>query len=218
MRRAVPLCLVLAAALAGCEREEWDIEEVDYDLVEVADDQMLLTRGSVGVGRFESQASYLLVDARNASDEDLMVTLGGHLVDEQDKEVAELRPQSLRVPAGGVRLFSLIHEENEVSEEAVRAEVEVRGAMKVGYEPPVVVKDGRVDIDQDRAVVAANVVNTADRRTRVVVFAAFYDEEGAPMKQSSTTFRIDAESKRGTQFVGPEGSRRASMFIGKAVY
>jgi hypothetical protein len=122
---------------------------------------------------------------------------------------------SIRIPAGGSRLFALVDGEQRARPEATAARVEVLGAMPVEYAPPYQVTDGHVYGDQGRAVVAGNVVNTADRPGSAVIVAAFFDEAGRPMQRPSTVFKLDPHGKRGTQFVGPPGSKSAYLFIGE---
>ena len=63
---------------------------------------------TIGVDRFASQATFVLADAQNLADFDAEVTIGGILVDADGREVAPLRPESLRIPAHGRRTFALI--------------------------------------------------------------------------------------------------------------
>jgi hypothetical protein len=209
----------VAFAAGGCKRAtSWSANEVDYDFIEIAAPRMELLRGPVGTGKFESEASYVLVDAKNKFGEDLLVTLGGELLDERGAAVGTLRPQSLRIPTGGIRMFALIDSENRVRDEAKRAQLSVKGAMTVNYPPPVEITEGRVDTDQGRAVVRGNVVNTADRNVAVIVIAGFYDASGRPMKRPSTHFDLTGKGQRSVRFVGPEGSKKAYLFVGDTVY
>lgn len=214
------VALALAAATTvACERKEWKAAEADLEAVEVVAANVRVLTGPVGTGDFRSEATYVLVDARNRHTDDLAVTLAGSLVNEAGEVVGELRPKSLRIPGnGGVRMFSLIDRDQAARPAATGARVVVRGAMRLDYPPPVVVADGRVDVDEGRAVVAGTVINTAERPVSVIVFAGFYDASGAPVKQSSTLFRLDGRGERGTRFVGPAGSRSAYLYIGDAVY
>jgi len=211
--------LVFAALLfSGCEKQDgWTRTEVSYDLIEIVRDKQRVFIGEVGVGRWNTTASYVLVDARNTTDEDLLVTIGGTLAGEDKSVVGTLRRQSLRIPAGGVRTFALVDTDDE-PRAASSATIKVVGAMRVVHKRSVMVIDGNVYRDGDRVVVAGNVVNTADREVYVVVIAGFYDENGAPMKRPSTKYTLTGHGKRSAQFVGPDGSRSAYLFIGEAAY
>lgn len=217
MRGAAAVLCVLAAASA-CKEPGWSTPELSYDLVQLASDRMVLVGGDVGEVRWKTRATYVLVEARSSADQDAMVTLTGELRDAQGKAVGRLRKESLRVPAGGSRVFALVEDQQREVAGATTAHVVVVGAMPVGYEAPVVVKDGRVFKDGDRAVVGGNVVNTANRPASAIVLAAFFDDKGAPMSRPSTLFKLDGESKRGIQVVGPPGSVSASLFVGEVTY
>lgn len=179
---------------------------------------MQLTTGLVGVGKFESEATYALVDAINNADQDLMVTLAGVFRDASGAEVGRATRQSLRIPAGGRRTYALVDADAEVLPGATDVEVSVVGAMALDYSPPVVITEGHVYDDRGRAVVSGYVVNTADREAKAIVVAGFYDADGVPVKRPSTLFTLTGKGKRGVQFVGPEGSRSAYLFVGDVVY
>lgn len=211
----------LAAAfllLAGCSKHKgWQAQEVDHSYV--APGRAVLKTGSVGAGRFEVDATYVLVDAKNSASDDLMVTLEGDLLSESGDVVGSLRPQSLRVPGnGGVRMFALMDKGNRAVPGASRARIRVRGAMVLAYPASVIVTDGVVNLDEGRAVVRGFVENTARRNVAAIVIASFYDEAGQPMSRPSTKFDLDGQGKRGVQFVGPTGSRSASLYVGQTVY
>jgi hypothetical protein len=214
--RRTALALVLAA-LAACGDPARSASEVDRGLVQLATDKVAVKIGPVGEERWRSQASYALVEARNSGAQDLMVTLGGELVDAAGQGSWPLRRESLRVPAGGTRLFALV-DDGRAERQAKSARVEVVGAVAVGYQPPFVITDGRVVMDEDRAVAAGYVVNTAERPGSVAVIGAFFDEAGAPLKRTSTVFALAAEGRRGVQLVGPPGSRSAYLFVGDVNY
>jgi hypothetical protein len=214
-------CVVVAAAIGalGCERPKgWQRREVDHALVQVDRDHLHLRTDTVGEGRFASQATFVLVDARNTHSADLEVSLGGDLVDAAGQPVGRLRTESLRVPAGGVRTFALIDEQNQARPAAVAARVDVVGAWAPDYPPPLVVADGAVTRDGDRLVVAGTVHNTADRHVKVIVLAGFYGADGVPLRRPFTLMELAGHTSHPAEFVGPEGATRAYIFIGQYVY
>ena len=142
----------------------------------------------------------------------------GHLVDDANSRVGALGTQALRVPSAGMRMFALVDAELSPRPAAVSAEIEVMGAIAPGYTPPVAITDGRVDMDFGKAVVQGYVVNTADRRVRVIVIAGFYDADRKPMKRRSTKLTIDGGEKRGVMLAGPPGSKSGYMFVGEYAY
>ena len=213
-RRLTALALVAAACAGDAGPGRMD---VDRSQVQIVTDSVALRTGPVGEARWRTQATYALVEARNHSDKDLDVTLAGHLVDGGEGKW-RVRRESLRIPAGGSRLFALVDDEQAARPQATGARVEVVGAAEVKYAPPFVVTDGKVVMDQGRAVAAAYVTNTARRVGQVILIGAFFDEAGLPLGRTSTLFRMDGGGKRGVQLVGPSGSRSAYLFVGEYVY
>jgi hypothetical protein len=207
----------LLVLLAACRKEADPEPPVAPGDVEVAAADLVVKNGPIGVGRWRTEATYVLVEARNRSDRDLLVTLAGDLVDATGTPIGPLRRESIRLPAGGARLFALIDEEQQIRP-AAGARVEIAGAAPVSYVSPALVTDGRVDMDQDRAVVAGNVRNIADREGSIMVIAAFFDAAGKPVQRTSTLFVMSGGGTRGVQLVGPPGSRSAYLFIGDVNY
>ncbi len=209
---------LLVLVCTSCKQPVSGPEEVDYGLVRVLGAKQRLTQGSVGTGRFESKASYLLVDAVNDAPEPLSVTLVGGLLDEKGNTVGTFAPQSLVVPAKGVRMFALVDSEAIERPDAVKATARVIGAARLKHRQDVRVTDGSVRIDEGRAVVLGEVENTAERGANAVVIAGFYDANGRPMKRPSTLFELAPGGKRGVQFVGPPGSKSAYLYLGEVVF
>ena len=215
-----------ALAALSCGRRAPSAPAFDPALIEVADERQAVMTGAVGHGKWASDATYVLVEARNRADRDALVTLGGNLTAAGAGEGAgaaagerwPLRRESLRIPAGGSRLFALVDEGQAARPAARGARVEVVGAVAVDTPPPVVVTDGHVYRDGDRADLNGTVVNTADRLGAAVVFFAFFDEAGAPLKRVSTVFRLAPKASRGAHWVGPPGSASGAMFIGEVTY
>lgn len=216
------LCLAALSGAAGgaCRKQasSWEEREVDPGLVRLDSERMLLRHDTVGHDRWASRASFVLIDATNTHGEDLMVTLGGELVDAQGAAVGTLRPASLRIPAGGVRTFALVDEAQVVRERAAAARVRVIGAHVPSYPPPVTVTDGNVYRDGDRVVVSARVHNTAPGTVRVLVLGGFYDQHGVPMRRPFTEMVLPGGGSHTAQFVGPDGSVKGYIFVGDMAY
>ena len=211
--------VLCATAVAGCQkRADRDERAVGFGLVRLDTARMHLRHDRVGHGKWASEASFVLVDAENTHAQDLLVTVGGELVDGQGEPVGGLRPASLRIPAGGVRTFALVDGEQAVRARATSARVRVLGAHEPGYAPPVQVTDGHVFPDGDRVVVTARVRNTADRPVRVLVLGGFYDRDGVPMQRPFTDMHLLGGASHTAQFVGPPGSAKGYIFIGDLVY
>lgn len=220
-RRKTMVLLLLAAASAwsaGCDKQNRPKPAINPARIELGRDKLAIRTGPVGVGKWKSEATYALVEARNRTDRDVMVTVAGDLRDETGKPTWPLRRESMRVPAGGSRLFALVDEEQKVRPAAKGARVDVVGAVAVEYPPPFTITDGKVMMDQDRAVAAGYVVNTAERDGAAVVIGAFFDQAGAPLQRTSTVFPLSPGGRRGLRLVGPPGSRSAYLFIGEVSY
>jgi len=209
--------MLALAATGGCKGDKPVVELLDPAVVAVGADRVLIT-GSVGHDQWEATATYVLVEAKNTTGKDAMITLGGELVDAGGQPVSPLRRESLRVPAGGGRVFALVDDGKQPRPEATDARVTVASVFHAEHPAHIVVTDGTVFDDFGRAVVGGYVVNQSNATANAVVLAAFFDEAGRPMKRPSTMFNLDPGQKRGMQLVGPPGSRSASLFIGEVGY
>ncbi|HKE15873.1 MAG TPA: hypothetical protein VKB80_13445 [Kofleriaceae bacterium] len=210
----------VAAAIAGtaCDGGGFTRAEADHSQIQLLADKLAVKTGPVGEGKFRSDATYALIEARNDGGEDLDVTLAGELIDRSGTTTWPVRRESLRVPAGGSRLFALIDDHQAARPQATGARIEVVGAAAARHRPSFVLSDGKVVMDQDRAVAAAYLVNTAKNDGSVVLIGAFFDRDGAPLERTSTLFRLSGGGKRGVQLVGPPGSRSAYLFVGDFAY
>ncbi len=210
------LCLVLLST--SCEKETWKPKEADRKQIVLHGELMTLHTGTVGSGEFESESTYVLVDASNPGNLELAVTLGGSLLDAEGKELGKLHRQSLRIPAGGTRTFALVDDTQSAHAAASGATIEVTSAVQLDYPEQITITDVNEHEDGGRIVVAGYVQNTVGRIGRALVFATFYNEEGKPMERPSTVFRLERKARRGVQFVGPPGSVRATLSVGDIVY
>jgi hypothetical protein len=216
-RRTIELGILgmVVLLVASCQRKSWQADQVSTALIELPPRAMSLQRGPVGAGQWQKEATYVLADARNTGREDLEVTLAGELVDAQGAVVGQLRRESLRIPAGGVRTFALVDSEQTLRPRAASARLQVLGAVRPGYPAPVEVTDGHVFRDGDRVVVTGKVVNTAGRKVTVGVIAGFYDRAGVPIRRPFSVLQIDGKAAHNTRFVGPPGSEQAYLFVGQ---
>ena len=214
--RLALIALGAVTLAAACERGR-EPPAVDRGLIAIADRPTLRT-DTIGVDRFASQATFVLADAQNLADVDAEVTIGGILVDADGREVAPLRPESLRIPAHGQRTFALIDRGRAARPTAVAARLDVRGARQPRFPESVTIGAGHVYRDGDRAVVTGMVTNTTDRALVAIVLAGFHDAGGAPMTRPFAAFELGAGASRPTRFVGPDGSRAAYIFVGDVTF
>ena len=212
---AVVAAAVLMAGAVGCRGSaSAPPDEVNHDKVEVESSTLVVKTGPVGLPRFRKQASYVLVEAKNLAQGDLLVSLAGSLVDAGGRTVGTLAPESLRIPAGGSRLFALTDDHQAARPRASSARIRVTGAQALSYAPLVRVTDGHVYPYQGAADVNGYVINTSRYRVRAVVMFAFYDQDGRPMKREFTVFDLDPGGKRGAHRLGPPGSHSGLMYVG----
>lgn len=217
------IALVTALALGACQRTPaGEGREVDQHLVRqlvvVETGRMNLRTDAIGQGKWATQASFALVDAANRHGEDLMVTLGGSLLDAGGQVVGTLRPASLRIPAGGVRTFALVDDQQAVRGQAASARVDVLGAHVPGYAPTVVVTDGHQYRDGDRVVVTGRVQNAVDQPVRALVLGGFHDARGVPLTRPFVEMYLPGDASHPVELVGPPGSVSGYLFIGDLVY
>lgn len=204
---------------SGCEKkQDWKTKESDRSAIVVAGEKMTLHTGTVGSGKHQSEASYVLVDAHNPGATPLSVTLTGVFLDAQNQMVGKLERQSLRIEPGGTTTFALVDDQRGAHPTATGATIEVTSAVELDYPEQILITDLHEYKDGDRVVVKAFVKNTVGRIGKALVFATFYGKDGRPMQRPSTLFTLERHARRGVQFVGPDGSVRATMAIGDVVY
>ncbi|HUJ63311.1 MAG TPA: hypothetical protein VLX92_32655 [Kofleriaceae bacterium] len=205
---------LVIAMLAGCEASK--SRQLDHDLVHVSPGAELRT-DTVGDGKFTDTATFVLVDAENTASEGAYVTLGGELDDASGAKVAELRPQSLWIPARASRTFALIDRDRQPRPTAARATLYVRGA--VIQQPPVAdITTQREVTDDGKIVVQGTLANPAARGASVLVIASFHDADGRPMTRPFALVHVEPGASQAVQFVGPPGSKHGQLFVGDEVY
>ena len=223
--------LLFVALLAACTRTEAP-PEVDPGLVRVSDDVVVRT-DTVGEGRdqfdddgvvhqkgdiFAKSATFVLVDAQNTSDHDLLITLGGDLINSGHAKISSLRPESLRLPKGASRTFVLVDGEDQPRPDATGAKIFVRGAVAPTWSPTVSLSDGHSFDDHGKVMVAANVHNDADREGQVIVMAAFHDAGGKPVVRQFDLVKLAAGETKVVRFIGPEGATVGTIYLGDSNY
>jgi len=214
--RSLLIVAGLSIGAAGCTRAE-RTEQVDPGLVHVSTD-VVIKSGSVGEGRWETSATYALVDADNAAATDLLVTLDGELRDAGGAKVGTLRPESLYMPKGSKRTFALVDDRNAPRPAATTAAIRVIGAVEPRWRPTVTIRDAHLFDDLGKPIIAASVSNDADRPGKVIVFAAFHDTDGRPAARQFDLLELGGKITRTVRFVGPAGARTAYLFLGDATY
>ena len=201
--------------LAGCRKTGTPSERAgDPALVRLDTEHMTLRHDLVGHDRWQSRATFVLVDAYNEGTEDLLTTLRATFVAADGAALGKSDRQSLRIPAGGVRTFALIDAARQDRPDATTAKVEVTGALVPSYPPPVQVTDGHIYRDGDRVVANAMIRNAVDRPVTVIVLAAFYDQDDRLLTRPFTTLYLPEAGNHPAQFVGPSGSVKGYVFIG----
>jgi hypothetical protein len=215
LRRALALWLGLAA-YAACGRPA-PPRNLDLDAIRISGDARMRT-DVVGDGKFASTASFVLVDAENASADGAYVTLGGAFTDAAGATVGELKPQSLWIPAHESRTYALVDARRVPRPTATSARIKVHGAVIPEEPPRAHIAELHSFDDRGKIVVQAYLVNTAERPGQIMVIGSFHDAHGQPMTRPFQMIEIAGHQQRVVQFVGPEGSTRGTIFVGDAVY
>jgi hypothetical protein len=213
---AVRLAVLAGLALAACSHSK-PARNLDLDQIHVSPDVRLRT-DTVGDGKFASTASFVLVDAENASADGAYVTLGGELRDASGTRIGQLRAQSLWIPAHDARTFALVDTERVPRPGATSVQVKVHGAVIPDDPPRAHITDLHSFDDHGKIVVQAYLVNTADRPGQILVIGAFHDAHGQPMTRPFQMVTIAARDRQVVQFVGPPGSARGTAFVGDTIY
>jgi len=208
--------MIALALLGACKGSE--PPPVEPGLVHLWDDRVVVRTDTVGHDKWERRATFVLIDAENISDRDLLVTLTGTLTDADGKRVGNLRPESLWVPRGGERMFVMVDDHDGEQPTAVGADVVVRGAVEPRWKSAVRITDGHVFDDHGATQIAASLVNTVDRRGTVIVFAGFHDQAGKPMARQFQTVDMLPGQTQTIRFQGPQGSKNAYLFLGDESY
>jgi hypothetical protein len=213
VRTAAVATLVLA--LCACSTRD-KADHLDLDLIRIVGDARMRT-DTVGDGKFASSSSFVLVDAENTSETGVYVTLAGSWTDIAGATIAPLKPQSLWIPPKETRTFALVDAKREPRPTATSAKLEVRGAL-IASAPRAQITDVHTFDDSGKSVIQASLTNQADRRGSIIVIASFHDKDGSPMTRPFTLYELSAKQKVNVQFVGPQGSTRAAIYIGDETY
>ncbi len=217
MRVRALLLLSIAGALSGACAKSKPARQLDLDAIRVTGDARLRT-DTVGDGRFASTATFVLIDAANTANEGAYVTLGGDLTATGGDVLGHLKPQSLWIPAGERRTFALVDTERRPRPASTSARIIVRGALVPDEPPKVRITELHTFDDYGKTVVQANLVNDAERMGQIMVIAAFHDVDGRPMTRPFQMIELDARQTRPVQFVGPQGSKTGTIYVGDVIY
>ncbi len=211
-----PLLLIAAALLGACSKSN-PARQLDLDTIRVTSDARLRT-DVVGDGKFSETATFVLVDAENSATEGAYVTLGGDLTASGGEILGHLKPQSLWIPAGERRTFALVDTERLPRPASTSARIVIRGALVPTEPPKARIAELHTFDDYGKTVVQANLVNDADRQGQIMVIASFHDGDGRPMTRPFQMIEIDRKETKAVQFVGPQGSKVGTIYIGDVIY
>lgn len=210
--------VALIAGAIGCEGDRpGPLAHVAPAKIEIQQKLLTLRTDTVGSGKFQHHATFVLVDAVNHSDADALVTLGGDLVDAQGNVVGALRPDSLRIPPGVHRTYALIDSKNQARPTATGAKITLVSAVIPREPDPVRVTDGHVYADGDVMLASGKVVNNAKRDLQIVVIGAFYDASGHPLTRPFTVMEIAGGTSHPVHFRSTPGAKTGYIFTGQVV-
>lgn len=217
---ALVLLGLLGPGITGCGHSK-PARNLDLDAIRISGDARMRT-DTVGDGKFASTATFVLVDAENTATEGAYVTLGGEFTDPTAAptaaKVGELKSQSLWIPAHESRTFALVDRERMARPTATAARIKVYGALIPDEPPRAHIADLHSFDDRGKIVVAAYLVNSADRPGQMMVIGSFHDAHDQPMTRPFQMIELAANERRVVQFVGPEGSTRGTIFVGDVIY
>lgn len=215
MRRLFVAAAAASLVAAACSKRR--AVRVPSGVIEIGE-QVRVKTGPVGAGKHEADVTYALIDATNHGDRDVVVALGGSLLDAGGNELGPTRPEVLRIPAGKTRMFALVDRAGRRLSEADGAAIELVGAHYAEHDRVVSISQKSVRDDQGRAVASGYVENRGHGAATIMVIAAFYDARQRPLERAATALRIDPGYGRSAQLVGPPGSRRAALYLGDVGY
>lgn len=208
-------CLLLLLTLASCGKSR-PSRTLDLDAIKVTGDARLRT-DVVGEDEFASRSAFVLVDAENTGGQGAYVTLAGELL-ASGTVVGQLKPQSLWIPSHDSRTFALVDTERVPRPSATGTRIIVKGALVPDDPPRVRVTELHTFDDYGKAVVQAYIVNDAPQLAKVIVIGSFHDAHGQPMTRPFQTVQVEGNGKRAVQFVGPQSSAAATIFVGDVVF
>jgi hypothetical protein len=196
----VRLNLVALLLLCACSKAE----KVDDQpqAITVLGAGAVVKHGAVGTSGGEA-ASYVLVDVRNDSKVDRLVTLSGTL------GAAQLGADELRVPAGAVRTYALVADGG-----GARPSFQVEHAIAVDYAEAITLADRR-EKHGDLVVATAVATNGTERAASVVFACAFHDAAGAVLARPFTVAELGPGATQTLRFEGPKESAKADIFVGQ---
>ncbi|MBT8496072.1 MAG: hypothetical protein KJO07_23715, partial [Deltaproteobacteria bacterium] len=134
----------MAAPACSKRKRERPVPMEGAQSLEIVSSSINVLVGPVGAGRAEKNASYALVDVRNAGDHDLRVSLGGVLVDGAGNQLGPVRTEVLVIPGHGLRTFALVADPPRVLAGATSARPEVHRSVIFDRPPTVTIEDGQV--------------------------------------------------------------------------
>jgi hypothetical protein len=207
---------LVVLALAACSKSAGP-RKLDPDLIKVSSDARMRT-DIVGDGEFTDTATFVLVDAENASGDGAYVTLGGELTDATGARVSDLTLVSLWIPAHESRTYALVDTERKPRPSATSARIHMRGAQVPVAGPTAHVEDIHSFDDHGRIVVNGTLVNEADRDGIVMVVGSFHDADHRPIKRPFQMIDIAAKHSTVVQFIGPAGAKQGEIYVGDMIY
>lgn len=210
------LAIVWGAATSACKHPS-DLKVERREAV-VLEAKAAVRTGPLGVSGTGAASTFALVTASNQGDVPLVVVLDGVLLDASGAVVGALRPDELRVPAHGRRVFALVDDALAVRPTAVAARASVRRAFVDEASPPMAITEPHAYVDQDRVVLAGNLVNHVARPAHVVVIAAFFDGASIPLTRPFVVMTIGAQATLPVRMVGPVGSTSGMLYLGEMLY
>jgi hypothetical protein len=204
------LCVLLLACSRPAKEESREVPGI------VVDDTSITVRAGLIGAENKKQATYALADVENQTKEDRLVAIEGHLVGPGQEDYGRLVGGEIRVPAGGVRAFAVIADDERPG--ATGAKLRVHHATVVDYPESVLVVGAKQDAVGEFQVATAEIRNTTEKDAMASVIAAYYDDAGRVISRPFVIIAIPAKGMRPVRFEGAKTAARSSIFVGDVTF
>jgi hypothetical protein len=162
-------------------------------------------------------ATYALVDAKNRSAQDRMVTVEGQLLPGDGAgSLGRVTGNELRIPAGATRTFALVGDG--AVPDARKVSVRLVRAPAVTWAPQVEISEDQLARVQEYSVVTAVAKNVIDKEETATVAATFYDPGGRILARPATIVGLPVGASRTLRLEGPREAVRATVFVAEVVF
>lgn len=211
--------LLFGLALLGCQSQRVVVDRTEAKNLEIVRDSIRIETGPIGHAHFEDKATHVLLEVKNNADYEIVATIGGDLVDDDNRKVGSLILEPLHIPAGKRRLFNPVAKSNAVLPNASGVAPRIVGARKVKFPRQLKLIPGVSHPHDDKYVVSGWIENPTKRHAAVTVLAAFYDQNGRALQRKYVVLKsLIAGGRTPIEIVGPSGAKDGFLYLGESVF